>query len=119
MRVGSRHAPSMTLQQHNARKMYRKNEVAVFIRSCLSAEDKKYLRRRAREIDSSGVAKKEHNANTAAHKATLLVKQKADEVRMTVRVQKKAQIDVVNPRLDAEVIRKAPGTVKEIDLELD
>ncbi|KZP30003.1 hypothetical protein FIBSPDRAFT_884650 [Athelia psychrophila] len=84
MRVDSQHAPSMTLQQHNARKMYWKNGVAAFICSCLSAEDMKYLRRRTREIDSSGIAKKEHNANTTAHKATILVKWKANKVQMTV-----------------------------------
>ncbi|KAF7966578.1 hypothetical protein HWV62_37835 [Athelia sp. TMB] len=119
MRVGARHAPNMTLLQHNARKMYRKNGVAAFIDSCLSEGDRKYLRRRAREIDSSGLAKQQREAQSKANQAIKDRKRKSDEARIALRVKKKARIDMVNPRLDPIEIQLAPGNVKELDLQLD
>jgi hypothetical protein len=53
----SQHAPNMTLNQHNARTMYHKNNTVAFIQTCLGPEDLKYLRQRAQELDASGVAK--------------------------------------------------------------
>jgi hypothetical protein len=53
-RVSTRHAPNMTLESHNARAMYRKNDTVAFIRKTLTLADRKYLRRKARELMVAG-----------------------------------------------------------------
>ena len=57
-RVSTRHALNMTLELHNARAMYHKNDTAAFIRKTLNFTDCKYLQRKAQEIDGSEQAKK-------------------------------------------------------------
>jgi hypothetical protein len=56
-----RRAPSMTIAQHNARRMYKQNNTRGFMRSdVLSAADNKYIRKEARRVDASGQEKQMH-----------------------------------------------------------
>jgi hypothetical protein len=97
-RRASQHAPNMTLNQHNARTMYRKNNTVAFIRTCLGPEDLKYLRQRARELDASGVAKDQREQQATAYKETVDKKRKAASAR-------KAIVDAKRTRIDAVVVR--------------
>ncbi|KZP10314.1 hypothetical protein FIBSPDRAFT_913879 [Athelia psychrophila] len=115
----SYHAPSMTLDQHNAREMYKKNGTGAFIRSCLGPEDRKWLRKRAREEDSSGIARQRREAQAKANQANIEKKRKADVDRQANQNAKRARIDGVTPRLDVASIQQAPGTIEELDLQLE
>ena len=118
-RVTTRHAPNMTLESHNARAMYRKNNTAAFIRMTLSLADRKYLRRKAREIDSSGLAKERREAQAVAYKTTVERKRKAATERKAAQDAKRAKIDAVIARLDVQGIKDSPGTCADLDLQLD
>jgi hypothetical protein len=118
-RIQTRHAPNMTLESHNARTMYRKNNTAGFIRKTLSPADLKYLRRKAREIDGSGLAKKRRIAQAAAYKDTVERKRKATTVRKAAQDAKRVKIDAVVARLDVHSIEDNPGTNAELDLQLE
>jgi hypothetical protein len=118
-RVATRHAPNQTLEAHNSRVMYRKNNTAAFMRKCLTLEDRRYIRRKAREIDSSGAARIRREAQAAFNKNAVGKKRKADTERRTKAAAKRARIDTVNPRFDAEAINANPGTIPQLDLELD
>lgn len=115
----SHHAPSMTLEQHNAREMYKKNGTAAFIRSCLGPEDLKWLRGKAREEDSSGMVRKRREIQAQAHHDSIEKKRKSDEENRAKKDAKRVRIDAVTPRLDAASIRENPGRNEELDLQLD
>ncbi|KIM89184.1 hypothetical protein PILCRDRAFT_2457 [Piloderma croceum F 1598] len=118
-RRASQHAPNMTLNQHNARTMYRKNNTVAFIQTCLGPEDLKYLRRRARELDASGVAKDQREQQATAYKETVDKKRKAASARKAIVDAKRTRIDAVVPRLDTQSITDNPGTNNELDLQLE
>jgi hypothetical protein len=118
-RVTTQHAPNMTLESHNARAMYRKNNTAGFIRKTLTLADRKYLRRKAREIDSSGLAKKRREVQAAAYKDTVEKKRKATTERKAAQDAKRAKIDAVVARLNVQDIKDAPGTCADLDLQLE
>jgi hypothetical protein len=118
-RVTTRHAPNMTLESHNARAMYRKNNTGAFIRQTLTLSDRKYLRKKAREIDSSGVAKKRRELQAAAYKETVEKKRKASTQRKVAQDAKRARIDAVVARLDVQSIKDLPGTCGDLDLQLE
>jgi hypothetical protein len=99
--------------------MYRKNNTAGFIRKTLSPADLKYLRRKAWEIDSSGLAKKHHIAQAAAYKDTVERKRKATTVRKAAQDAKCVKIDAVVARLDIHGIEDNPGMNAELDLQLE
>lgn len=118
-RRASRHAPNMTLNQHNARTMYRKNNTGAFIRSCLGPDDLKYLRKRAREVDASGVAKEKRELQATAYQKTVDKKRKAESTQKAAVDAKRAKINAVVPRLDTQSIASKPGMNPELDLQLE
>ena len=118
-RVTTRHAPNMTLESHNARATYRKNNTSAFIRKTLTLTDWKYLRRKACEIDSSGMAKKRREIQAAAQQDTVEKKRKATAERKAAHSAKCAKIDAVVARLDVQSIQDAPGTNADLDLQLE
>jgi hypothetical protein len=118
-RVTTRHAPNMTLESHNARVMYRKNNTGAFIRKTFHLTDRKYLRRKAQEIDSSGQAKLHHEVEAAAYKETVERKRKAVTERKAAQDAKRAKIDAVVVRLDIQDIDDLPGTCAVLDLQLE
>jgi len=77
-RVATRHAPNQTLEAHNLCVMYRKNNTAAFMRKCLTLADRRYIHRKAREIGSSGAARKCHKAQAAFNKIAVDKKRKAN-----------------------------------------
>ena len=103
----------------NARTMYRKNNTAGFICKTLSPADLKYLHRKAREIDSSGLMKKCRIAQAAAYKDTVERKRKATTVRKAAQDAKRVKIDAVVVRLDIHSIEDNPGTNAKLDLQLE
>jgi hypothetical protein len=118
-RVTTRHAPNMTLESHNARAMYRKNNTSAFIQKTLTLADQKYLHRKAREIDSSGMAKKRREIQAAAQRDTVEKKWKATAEQKAAHNAKCAKIDAVVARLDVRNIQDAPGTNADLDLQLE
>jgi hypothetical protein len=109
----------MTLNQHNARTMYCKNNTVAFIQTCLGPEDLKYLRRRAQELDASGVAKDQREQQATAYKETVDKKRKAASARKAIVDAKRTRIDAVVPRLDTQSIMDNPGTNNELDVQLE
>src|SRR5882757_4507872 len=68
MRVAKQKAPNMTLETHNARKIYKHNNTQVFMDAVLNApEDRKFLRSTARIMNGKGHEKQrqEVQVNTA------------------------------------------------------
>jgi hypothetical protein len=92
LRMSSRRAPNMTLQQFNARKMYRKNDTKTY-RRLLQSHDHKMIRLKARMVDSSGLTKKRREAQAQAD--LLVVAAKRANV-----VEKAAKKEKVNAALD-------------------
>jgi hypothetical protein len=63
--------------------MYRENNTAAFMWKCLTFADRRYICRKAREIDSSGAAWKRHEAQAAFNKNAMDKKRKANTERRT------------------------------------
>jgi len=99
--------------------MYRKNNTAAFMRKCLTLADRRYIHRKAREIDSSGAAWKHREAQAAFNKNAVDKKREADTKHRTKVAAKQARIDAVNPHFGAKAIKANPGTIPEFNLELD
>jgi len=118
-RVTTRHAPNITLESHNARATYRKNNTSAFIRKTLTLADRKYLHWKAHEIDSSGMAKKRQEIQAAAQRDTVEKKQKATAERKAAHSAKCAKIDAIVARLDVRSIQDAPGMNVDPGLQLE
>jgi hypothetical protein len=99
--------------------MYRKNNTGAFIRQTLTLSDRKFLRKKAREIDSSGVAKRRRELHATAYKETVEKKRKASTQRKVAQDAKRAKIDAVVARLDVQSIKDLPGTCEDLDLQLE
>jgi hypothetical protein len=117
-RVRNRHAPNMTLAQHNAQATYGKNDTKLYMRT-LNPQSLKSIRGATRTIDSSGVAVKMKEAQVTADKAK-------SELNLAVKAATKvkndaaqARIDAVAPRTDLEVIRRDGVNLDALRLELD
>ena len=89
------------------------------MQKCLTLADQRYICKKTREIDSSGAARKHCEAQAAFNKNAVDKKRKADTKCRTKAAAKQARIDAVNPCFDAEAIKANPGTIPELDLELD
>ena len=118
-RITTRHTPNMTLESHNARIMYRKNNTGAFICKTLHLMDRKYLQQKAREIDSSGQAKLCCEVQAAAYKETVEQKRKAVTEWKAAQDAKQAKIDAVVVYLDIQDIEDLPGTCAALDLQLE
>lgn len=118
MRIASRHAPNSTLESQNARTMYRKNNTGAFISKCLSPEDQAYLRRKAREMDSSGIARKRRTEQAEYDEAEGLKKRKRREAWQDRCTEKQIKIGAVQPMRDREAMIRSPPNCRELDLQL-
>ncbi|KAJ7195787.1 hypothetical protein GGX14DRAFT_376713 [Mycena pura] len=92
LRMSSRRAPNMTLQQFNARKMYRKNDTKTY-RRLLQSHDHKMIRLKARMVDSSGLTKKRRDTQAQADLLVVAAKRANG-------VEKAAKKKKVNAALD-------------------
>lgn len=117
-RVTCRRAPNLTLDQYNARAMYKKNGTKYYIRT-LDSLDKQYLRKAARLQDSSGREKKRRCEEADADKSAVAKKRCNDVIRKATKDAKTAKIDAVILRLDVDDIMASPGTNPQIELQLE
>ncbi|KDQ13604.1 hypothetical protein BOTBODRAFT_111111, partial [Botryobasidium botryosum FD-172 SS1] len=119
MRVWSRRAPSMTIDQHNARAVYRKNNTAAFIRACLGKEDQKYLRRMARERDASKRPAKRRKIQVAFNIQTQKSRNEAAAARHAAAAKQRLAFAQMKPRTDIQDIKENPGQNKPLMKQLD
>ncbi|KAI0073103.1 hypothetical protein K474DRAFT_1650010 [Panus rudis PR-1116 ss-1] len=117
-RVTMHRCPSMTLHQYNAKVMYANNDTQAYYQS-LNAEDRTYLRRKARELDSGGLERKRRREIAQGEEAIA----QAKKVKIAERNEKIKKVndilDAVVVRLDVAELKASPGTNKELDLQLD
>ncbi|KDQ05523.1 hypothetical protein BOTBODRAFT_122691, partial [Botryobasidium botryosum FD-172 SS1] len=119
MRVCSRQAPRMTLEQQNARAVYRKNNTAAFIRLCLGKEDRRYLRRLARERDASKRPAKRRKIQVAFNIQMQKSRNEAAAARRAVAAKKRLDFARMKPRTNIQDIKDNPGKNKPLMKELD
>jgi hypothetical protein len=122
-RTGSRHAPNMSLHQHNARKMYKRNNTKHYRRRFLASKALRVFRAKARMVDSSGLTKKNRKAQQDFDTAAVEVKHGKDKVKSAKLKAVNAELDLVTPWLTADRVRLDPATQKEptnkqLDLQL-
>ncbi|KAJ7850468.1 hypothetical protein B0H13DRAFT_1644466, partial [Mycena leptocephala] len=91
-RTGSRHAPNMLLHQHNARKMYKRNNTKKY-RPLVLPKHLRVIRAKARMVDSSGLTRQRRVAQQEADNA--IVDQKRDNDK-----KKAAKLKAINAALD-------------------
>ena len=99
----------MTIDNHNAWVMYRKYNTASFILLCLSEADCIYLRKKARDDESSGEVRKQWKLQAEAHQKTVTQKCKNTAKCVATWTVKEAQIDAITPQFDIEDIAKLQG----------
>ncbi|KAJ7839585.1 hypothetical protein B0H14DRAFT_3458644 [Mycena olivaceomarginata] len=80
-RTGSRHAPNMSLHQHNAHKMYKRNNTKHYRWCFLASKALRVFRAKARMVDSSGLTKKNRKAQQDFDTAAVEVKHGKDKVK--------------------------------------
>ncbi|KAJ7670664.1 hypothetical protein DFH06DRAFT_1369643 [Mycena polygramma] len=112
-RTGSRHAPNMSLHQHNARKMYKRNNTKVYRRRFLEPRTFRVFRAKARMVDSSGLTKKHRKAQQDFNTAAVEVKHVKDKVKVAKVKAVTAVLDKLTPWMTAERVRLDPATQKE------
>ncbi|KAJ6601899.1 hypothetical protein DFH09DRAFT_1069447 [Mycena vulgaris] len=100
LRTGSRHAPDMTLEQHNARKMYKRNNTKKY-RTLLLTKSFHIIQANARMVDSRGLTKQRRTAQQTSDNAAVDQKHSND-------VKKTAKQKAVNDVLD----KINPGTTE-------
>lgn len=115
----SSYAPTMALEQHNARRMYRKNDTRSFIKFCLGVEDRQYLKQRVRDEEKEGLPRKRREEQAASYKEAREAKRLARENKAAAEEAKRKKMAEVVPRLDPEDIRRTPGTCVDLDLQLE
>jgi len=119
LRVGSRRAQNMSLHQRNARNMYKDNDTKTYIKTFLTKPaDHRYLRQKAREVDSSQLEQKRRQKQAVADKEVVESKRKKDMVRMAAKQKVNDELDKVVCRLDISIIKSSPGTNASLDLEI-
>ncbi|KDQ21273.1 hypothetical protein BOTBODRAFT_168572 [Botryobasidium botryosum FD-172 SS1] len=109
----------MTIDQHNARAVYRKNNTAAFIRACLGKEDRKYLKRMARERDASKRPAKRRKIQVAFNIQTQKSRNEAAAARRAAAAKKRLKFAQMKPRTDIQDIQNNPGQNKPLMKQLD
>ncbi|KAJ7648668.1 hypothetical protein DFH06DRAFT_1095461 [Mycena polygramma] len=122
-RTGSRHAPNMSLHQHNARKMYKRNDTKSYRRCFLVPRTLRVFRAKARMVDSSGLTRRNRKAQQDFDTAAVAVKHTKDKVKVAKVKAVTAILDSLTPWLTAGRVRLDPvsqkePTNKEMDLQL-
>ncbi|KAJ7467451.1 hypothetical protein B0H11DRAFT_2306656 [Mycena galericulata] len=112
LRTGSRHAPNMTLQQHNARKMYKRNNTKKY-RPLLLPKHLRLFRAKARMVDSSGLTRQRRVAQQAADDAVVDQKRDNDRKKATKLKAVNAALDEITPWNTGARARIDPSTGKQ------
>ena len=118
LRVHMRLAPSMTLDQHNARMMYSINNTEAWAEERLTPEDAQFIRTVAHEREGQGRGKAHFQAQAEADQQVIEEKRRKDQEKEQAKRAKTALLDAVNPRLDTQAVHENPGTIAELDLQL-
>lgn len=123
-RVAKRKWPNLTIAQYNSRKMYARNNTGLYIIQMFDTPEKyAFLRKGAREwnqreserkwLEKQGIADQElGNANKTRRQEK---KKKKDDAKALL----KARLGALKPNLDPKQLAETPGTVKDIDLQLE
>ncbi|THH28253.1 hypothetical protein EUX98_g5932 [Antrodiella citrinella] len=98
--------------------MYKTNNTAAYIDDMLPV-DLQYIRQVAREIDSSQKEKKRRIQHAEDDARCVKRKRDKDVVKRDKADQKETMLNGLQPRLEVGEIEAKPGTVAEIDMELD
>ncbi|KAJ3831591.1 hypothetical protein F5878DRAFT_549340 [Lentinula raphanica] len=80
-RVTMRGKPSLTLHQFNAMAMYERNDTLSFMNALFEEEDYQFIRKVAREIDSSGLEAKRREAQVQFRRQLVEINLKKEEAR--------------------------------------
>ncbi|KAI0367582.1 hypothetical protein BV20DRAFT_949876 [Pilatotrama ljubarskyi] len=116
-RVCARRAPSLTLHQHNARKMYKVNGTGDFMKTHLSPEGHSHVRAEARVLDSSGLERKRKWEQAEADKRAVGEKRLKDQEKVKKDAEKRERLDKLPPLPDTVDLSKL--NVTNLDLYLD
>ncbi|KAJ6624198.1 hypothetical protein B0H10DRAFT_2212928 [Mycena sp. CBHHK59/15] len=112
LRTGSRRAPNMSLHQHNARKMYKRNDTQAY-RHLLLPKSFHIIRAKARMVDSSGLTKKHRQAQNEADEAAVKEKHERDAEKAEKERAANKILDGVTPWLMEACTQYDPETQKE------
>ncbi|KAF8193696.1 hypothetical protein BJ912DRAFT_1091697 [Pholiota molesta] len=118
LRTGSRRAPNMALHQRNARMMYRKNNTETYIDTILNKDDLRYLRKKAREVDSGKLEKERRQDQAKGDQEIVERKRKKIKDRTAIKQKASDALDLVKCRFNIGDIQDAPGTNTLLDSEL-
>ena len=129
-RVTMRGKPTLTLHQFNAQAMYQRNDSLSFMNALFEEEDHQFIRKVAREIDSSGLDVKRREAQvTFCHRiAEMSMKKAEDKQRRAVELREKLKniplirdISEIDAKPQADIDKKGSGrwTGHLFDLQLD
>ena len=108
----------MSNHQRNAREMHKKNQTKRYVRKILTHADLKYLRRKARERDSSQLEKMRRLRQAKADRDVVEAKREKDSARNAAKAKANEELDKVSVRLDVSAVEAAPGSNATLDLEL-
>ncbi|KAG1860155.1 hypothetical protein DFJ58DRAFT_779665 [Suillus subalutaceus] len=106
LRITLRRAPRMSLSQFNARLQYKKNQTGTYIKTFLGRRQRKYLRGKARELDSNGGERKRRRAQVEYDRKLIEKNHEIDKRRKERRDAATAKLDAVVPCLvDADLAK--------------
>ncbi|KAI0661679.1 hypothetical protein C8Q70DRAFT_966523 [Cubamyces menziesii] len=120
-RANARRAPSMTLNQYNARTMHKVNGTAEFTKHQLDDETRAFTRKRARLIDASGLEKERRMVLAQADSRVVEEKRGKDRAKRQKEDARTALLDALVVLQDAEdIAMRAPQiTNGDLDVQLD
>lgn len=98
--------------------MYTKNNTMFFIQA-MEEEDRQFLRKRAREDDASGLAKRQHMIQAEANRTVVKQKWCADDVKDCKKDEKRDALLAFCPQLDISAIKINMGNCQAIHSELE
>ncbi|KAG1888443.1 uncharacterized protein F5891DRAFT_1199302 [Suillus fuscotomentosus] len=106
----------MSLSQFNARLQYKKNQTGTYIKTFLGHRQRKYLRGKARELDSNGGERKQRRAQVEYDRKLIEKNHEIDKRRKEWRDAATAKLNAIVPCLvDADL---AKMRVADIVLQL-
>ncbi|TFK79123.1 hypothetical protein K466DRAFT_506106 [Polyporus arcularius HHB13444] len=116
-RVRDRQAPRETRHQYNARQKGKVNDIAGHAKRKHNDVTKEYVRKRARVLDASGLAKKDRAAIAAHDRQLVKDKRTRDKQREAKQQEKTRVLDGLTLLLDTEDIRARAKAITNSDLD--
>lgn len=116
VRTSLRRAPSMSISHFNSRLMYKKNDTSTYISEVLGPEERKLLRKKARENDCRGDERIRREAQAEYDKQVAHRNKELDVRKRERKEAMMAKLGSVTPRTTPDAIERMK--VAEIDLQL-